>query len=208
MVPFFSPRMYEGGFPRSKFVTPLPDLTFDGEVVVDGDRWAIDGWRGMQGHNWGKGHAELYAWCQVNAWSETPDPELVLECVSARVRVGPLLVPLTTLVCVRHRGVSYDFIRPETVLRAHGDVTTRRYGFSARTELARIEGLIEAETEDMVGLYYANPEGPMTYCLNSKLATARVRFEPRGRPPLVLTSRSAALEIGTRDDDHGVTMHV
>jgi hypothetical protein len=66
--------------------------------------------------------------------------------------------------------------------------------------------MVEARTDDMVGLYYANPDGAMTYCLNSKLASARVRFEPKGRAPLTLTSRAAALEVGTRDADHGVRM--
>ena len=64
------------------------------------------------------------------------------------------------------------------------------------------------DADDMVGLYYPNPHGPMTYCLNTKLARARVRFEASGRPPLLLTSRAAALEIGTRDDGHGVRMYV
>jgi hypothetical protein len=58
----------------------------------------------------------------------------------------------------------------------------------------------------MAGLHYANPDGAMTYCLNSKLARARIQFEARGRPPLFLSSRAAALEIGTRDAEHGVRM--
>jgi len=206
IVPFFSDKMYDAPLPRSKLVTPLPDARFDGHVTVDGARWAVEGWRGMQGHNWGSGHAELYAWCHANVWQQ--DPEFVLEGLSARVRIGPVLSPLTTLVCVRHRGVAYDFNRPLDLLRNHGEVTKRTWSFSASAEHSRIEGVIEAATDDMVGLYYPNPDGPMTHCLNSKLATARVRFEAKGRPPLDLTSRAAALEIGTRDTEHGVRMYV
>jgi hypothetical protein len=204
IVPFFDRRMYTGPFPKSKLVTPVPDARFEGELTVDGQRWAIDGWRGMQGHNWGRGHADLYAWCHANVWEQ--EDELVLEGLSGRVRVGPVLTPLTTVVCVRYRGVSYDFTRPMVIWRAHGDVTTRRWSFSAQAPHSRIEGMVEARTDDMVGLYYANPDGAMTYCLNSKLASARVRFEPKGRAPLTLTSRAAALEVGTRDADHGVRM--
>jgi hypothetical protein len=206
IVPFFAPAMYRARFPKSKLVTPMPDARVAGHVVVDGERWEIDGWRGMQGHNWGRGHADLYAWTHGNLWDEEAD--FVLEAVSARVRVGPVLSPLTTLVCARHRGVAYDFVKPLELLRASGDVGKRSYHFAATSALASIEGFLEAETEDMVGLHYANPDGPMTYCLNSKLARARVRFEAVGRAPLTLTSRAAALEIGTRDADHGVRMAV
>ena len=205
IVPFFSPRMYSAPFPKSKLVTPVPDARFQGQLTVDGARWDVEGWRGMQGHNWGRGHADLYGWCHANVWEG--DDEFVLEGVSARVRIGPLLTPLTTLVCVRHRGVSYDYTKPRIVLRAHGDVGHRRWTFAAEAPHSRIEGSVEATTDDMVGLYYANPDGTMTYCLNSKLASARVRFEPRGRAPLTLTSRAAALEVGTHDEGHGVRMH-
>jgi hypothetical protein len=196
--------MYEAPLPKSKLLTPVPDAVFSGELRVDRERWPVEAWKGMQGHNWGTGHAELYAWCHANAWDE--DPEFVLEGLSARVRVGPILSPMTTIVAVRHRGVAYDFNQPMDLLRARGDVTLRRWSFAATSKHARIEGVVEADARDMVGLYYPNPSGPMTYCLNSKLAQARVRFEAHGRPPLTLTSRAAALEIGTHDPAHGVEM--
>jgi tocopherol cyclase-like protein len=206
MVPFPHESMYRGSFPKSKVITPYPDLRISGEVSVGGERWELAGWHGMQGHNWGRGHADLYAWCHVNAWEEQVD--FVLEALSGRVRVGPLLTPLVTLVCARYRGVDYSFNGPITIARAHGDVGLRRYGFSAEGRHARIEGQLEADTEDMVGLYYPNPDGAMTYCLNSKLGRAHLRFEVEGRPPIVVRSRAAALEIGTREPEHGVRMYV
>jgi hypothetical protein len=206
IVPLPAAAMYTGPLPKSKLVTPVPDARFTGEVNVDGETWSLDGWRGMQGHNWGKGHADLYAWCHCNVWEQEQD--FVLEGFSARVRVGPVMLPLTTIVCVRYRGVVYDFNRPLEIYRAEGDVSPRRWTFSTHGKLARIEGIVEADTDDMVGLYYPNPDGPMTYCLNSKIARARIRFEAAGRAPLSLTTRAAALEIGTRSDDHGVRMHV
>jgi hypothetical protein len=203
MVPFPTLRLYETRVPRLKYVTPLPDARFDGELEVRGERWVVAGWRGMQGHNWGR-HAEIYAWSQCNQWDGGED--FVLEAGSGRVRVGPVLAPMTTVVSARHRGVVYDFNRPIDLLRARGDVSIERYSFSAAGRFARIEGVLEASREDMVGLAYPNPDGTTTYCLNSKIARARVRFEAEGRPPLVLASRAAALEIGTRDRDHGVRM--
>jgi hypothetical protein len=46
----------------------------------------------------------------------------------------------------------------------------------------------------------------MTYCLNTKLARARLELRVPGSPPVVATSRAGALEIGTRDPKHGVRM--
>lgn len=202
--------MYSPRFPTTKLVTPYPDLRFEGEVSVDGERWAIDGWRGMQGHNWGRRHTDLYAWSHTNVWEE--DEELVLEGTSASAAIGPVRTPLITLICARYRGVRYDWNTPLAMARARGKIDAAagalRWVFSASAEHGSIEGEIEAETDDMVGLYYANPHGPMTYCLNTKLARARVRFEARGRRPLSLTSRASALEIGTRDEGHGVRMFV
>jgi hypothetical protein len=198
--------MYAPGFPSAKLLSPHPDVRFEGEVTAFGERWSIDGWRGMQGHNWGRQHTYAYAWCHANVWEE--DPEFVLEGLSASIKLGPVVTPLLTVVCVRHRGVRYDFNGVLDMARARAEVTPRRWVFSARGRYGRIEGDVEAETADMVGLHYQNPSGSMLYCLNSKLSRARVRFEALGRPPLRLTSRAAALEIGTRDAAHGVTMAV
>ena len=204
MLPYM--KMYTGQLPSSKTVTPAPDLCFSGELEVNGERWEIDDWRGMQGHNWGRGHAERYAWCHCNQFEE--DEELVVEVVSAQVRVGPILTPVLTLAYVRHRGVDYAFNLPKSLLSARGDIGLRRFHFTAKSKEASVSGLIEAHADDFVGLYYANPSGAMTYCLNSKLASARLRFEAPGQPPLEARSKAAALEIGTRRADHGVKMYV
>lgn len=204
VAPFPFAAMYAGRFPKQKLLTPMPDARVTGEVTLDGERWELGGWRGMQGHNWGRGHSDRYAWAHVNQW-DTPEP-VVLEGFSGQVKLGPWTTPLTTIVCVRHRGVAYDFNAPRDLLRATGDVTLRRWDFACEGRHGIVEGSIEASSDEMAGLYYPTPDGAMTYCLNSKLARARVHFQPRGRAPMTLTSRAAALEIGTRDAGHGVRM--
>jgi hypothetical protein len=197
--------MYGAPFPKSKLVTPVPDTTFAGEVEVGGERWSLDGWRGMQGHNWGRGNADLYAWCHVNLWDGAGEP-LVLEAVSARVRTGPVLLPLLTLAAVRARGVDHRFHRPADMARAKASIDGLTYRLEVASDLGRLEAEITADPEDMVGLYYANPKGPITHCYNSKLARARLTFEPAGRSGLTRTSSAAALEIGTHERDPAVMM--
>ncbi len=78
-------------------------------------------------------------------------------------------------------------------------MTAEGQGIDVRAELA-------AETDDFVGLHYPNPSGAMTYCLNTKIARTRLELRLPGAAPMIATSRAGALEIGTRDAQHGVRM--
>jgi hypothetical protein len=202
--------MYDAPFPSSKIVSPLPDIRISGTVDVNGERWTLDAWPGLVGHNWGRSHAFLYAWAHCNVWDDGDD--VVFEGLSARVRLGRgklgVLAPMTTLLCVRHRGVRYDLNAPLDLARNRGEISPRRWTFHGANELVAIDGELWGENDDFVGLFYANPDGAMTHCLNSKIAHGRITLTPRGRAPIVLRTRAAALEIGTRDPNHGVRMYV
>ena len=204
LVPFPSLRMYETKLPSSKFVSPHPSTRFSGSYRVDGDEVSVDGWLGMQGHNWGRRHAELYGWGHCNQWKGQPG--LLLEGVTARVKVGPVLVPPITLICVWHDGVHYQLNGVRELAKARGTVGDRSWRFRAESSEARVEGELSAQTDDFVGLYYENPDGDMTYCLNSKIARGRLRLELPGKPAIVAETDAAALEIGTKDPNHGVRM--
>jgi hypothetical protein len=203
--------MYSAPFPSSKLVSPLPDLRLRGEIVVNGTPWRVDGWRGLLGHNWGPRHTPLYGWGHCNVWQEGKEneaDELVIEGVSGRVRAFGLLAPTTTLICVRHRGVRYDLNAALDLVRNRGEITPRRWKFEGENDLVRVRGEMWGETDDFVGLFYANPDGTMTHCLNTKIGRARVELALRGRAPFVVHSSAAALEIGTMNPDHGVRMYV
>lgn len=199
-------KMYTGPFPSQKTVATHPDQRFSGQLTVDGEGWAIDEWKGGQGHNWGKGHTELYVWSQCNQWDQ--DADFAIGAASGRVRLGPVLLPVLSSICVRHGGIDYPFNGLVQLVGTRADIGLRRYTFSGKTKQATIEGLFEAPVGDFMGLYYPNPQGAQTHCLNCKLASGRIRFEPRGKTPLDLTTKAAALEVGTLKEDHGVKMHV
>ncbi len=107
---------------------------------------------------------------------------------------------------VAWRGVRYRFDGPRSVLGAHGVLGARSWRFRAESAQARVEGELSAGTGELAGLLYENPSGPPLYCLNSKLAQGRLRFEVRGRPPIEAFTRAAALELATQDAGHGVRM--
>ena len=204
LVHYASARMYDGPFPSGKAMTPLPDLRASGEVVVRGEKWDVRGWRGSLGHNWQSRHPVLYAWGHCNQWNE--DGDVVFEGVSGRVRVGRVTLPMLTVLLLRYHGVRYELNRIRDAVRIRASATFNRWEFSGTSPMVSLRGELSATPDEMVGLHYANPDGSMNYCLNSKLASARLELAVRGRAPVVLTSRAAALEIGTRDPNHGVAM--
>lgn len=197
--------LYSAAVPTSKLVTPLADTRVSGSVRVQvGARtssWELDAWPAMLGHNWGRGHPGLYAWSHCNSWEDAED--LVVEGVSARLRVGPLLTPVATSIFVRHRGRSIEL---RALLENRGTISLRRWDCVARSGKTEITYEVDAETDAFVGLHYPNPSGSMTYCLGSQLARAHVEMKLPDGETISATSRAAALEIGTRDPSHGVRM--
>jgi hypothetical protein len=200
------PAMYDGPLPAFKLCSPLPDERFDGELTVDGERWSIEGWRGMVGHSWGKAPPERYARACCASWDEGDD--LLLDGMSAKLALGPLSTPLVSFLCVRHQGVDYAFNQPLQLVRGSAEIGARRWEFAAKSDGAQIEGSVEAIDDDFVGLYRPTPDGRMSFALTTQLAAARVRFQPKGGALVERSSRSAGLEIGTYDPGHGVRMYV
>lgn len=202
--------LYDAPLPSSKLVTPLADARVSGAVRVDrGDGsdvedWNVAAWPAMVGHNWGRSHPRLYAWVHCNAWDDAED--LTLEAVSGRVRVGPVLSPMATAVFVRWKGRQWDLNARELLGKNRGSISMRRWEATAAGKGIDVRAELGAETDDFVGLHYPNPSGAMTYCLNTKLARARLELRLPGAAPIVATSRAGALEIGTRDRHHGVRM--
>lgn len=204
--------VYDAPLGSSRPITGMPDVIATGTVTVRGRTWSVDGWRGSVQHNWGPRHTHLYAWAQVSTWDEgvgfSPDgaSDLFFEAGSGRLAVGPLVMPPLTFVCVRWRGVRYDWNGPLDLARARAEIGPRAWILRATGPMGTVEAELCAETEDFVGLTYANPSGPPTYCLNSKLASARVTLSVSGRRPVTVCSRTAAFEIGTHDPNHGVRL--
>jgi hypothetical protein len=202
----YGPRwMYTGPIPSQKAVSPIPNARLSGTVEVDGERWSVDAWPGMVGHNWGR-HTELYVWGHCNTWDDGDD--VVFEGASGRLRAAGVLLPLRTGMIVRHHGTTYRLSSLASVARNKATVTPRRWEFRGSGPRVEVEGEMWAETDDFVGLFYPNPDGALIHCLNSKIAHAELTLRIAGRAPKTLRSTRSALEIGTTDPHHGVRMYV
>lgn len=194
---------YEGGFPKAKSLVGLPMARYSGVLEVDGDKHLIENWIGSQNHNWGSRHTDRYAYGQVCGFDNAP--ESFLEVATARVRIGPLLTPPMTPLVLRHEGREYAINTLSRGLRAKASYRCFEWRFATGDGEVRIEGEIRAPRNAFVGLRYYNPPGGEKYCLNSKIASCRLRLSRLGKPEATLESQHrAAFEILTDDLSHGV----
>jgi hypothetical protein len=205
--------LYERPFPKAKALVGSPGAKFRGWIDIDGERFAIDDWRGSQNHNWGSHHTDSYAWGQVAGFDAAPD--VFLECSTAQLRVGPVWTPRMSLVVLRigEREIRLNGIGQ--ALRARGRFsfsgTAERFDWriSSATRGVRLAVHVHAPRSAFVGLRYLNPPGGTKTCLNSKLAACEVTLETAAHGvETFVTSHRAAFEILTDRVDHGVTVVV
>jgi hypothetical protein len=198
--------MYEASLPSSKIVALVSDARADGQVVVNGETWNVGGWPMTIGHNWGRRHAPSYTWAHCNAWEGSE--ALMFEGFTARMQIGPVRTPPSTMLFVRERGEELAHRDYFGLGAIDGQTTLRRWIFQSTRGSPKLRGELWAESDDFVGLYYPNPDGTMVYCLNTKLAQAELFIQGPRRKERIFRSRSAALEIATTDPNHGVKMYV
>jgi hypothetical protein len=198
-----TPESYTRGFPSAKAVVSLPLATYTGALTIDGENQPVDGWVGSQNHNWGRRHTDQYAWGQVAGFDDAP--EAFLECITARLKLGPLWTPRLTSLVLRLGDRQYSLNSIPQALRAHGRYEYFTWTFDSSTPEVRISGKIEASRDQFVGLKYENPPGGAKICLNTKIASCQARVELPGKSPIEMSARwRAAFEILTEDDQHGV----
>jgi hypothetical protein len=186
--------MYRAPLPRTKLESPLPSATFDGTIAVGDDPpVAVEGWRGMAGHNWGAEHAATWIWLHGIAFEGEPGAWLDLSV--GRVRVGPLLTPWIANGAIQAGGERRRLGGPRPA-RIH-----------ARPEGCRVEvpgAVIEARAPagQMVAWPYADPGGGEHHSLNCSIAEVTVRLGDRE----LHTAHGGVYEHGVAPGAHGLEL--
>jgi hypothetical protein len=208
--------MYTASFPKSKLYTPCPETRFSGYIELAGERWRVERWPGMLGHNWGAAHSPRYQWAQCSLFDG--GERAVFEGFSGKIQVGSRLSPWLTGAVVRLRGETLRFNQLHKLFNRGVCVTPGAWSFavSARARAHDRHGLwtldwrVSAPRDAFVGLRYVNPDGALHHCLNSKVATCELelaRTGRSGRRELIAQlrgTRSCAYEVLTRRFDHGI----
>lgn len=175
---FPSRRLISGGFPKSKLLTPFPELRFTGSVTWGDETWDVTDWLGMQGHNWGKQHALEYVWGQVLFPGADGQTVAMAEAFSGKIKLGPVTTPFISALTVRRGDRVYRFDRLADLWRQSVVVNDMRWTATFRGSDGEAMLSMRANANEMVCLGYHNPDGALSYCLNSKIARAELRVNP------------------------------
>ncbi len=200
-------RLYDGGFPKKKIITPVPRARLRGWIEVDGRRIDLGGWTGFRGHNWGSEHAYAYAYGNCNRWDD-PSEDLVLDGFTARIRLGKrFLSPWLSAAVGRRAGRDLEWNRPLGWLARGSSVDFPRWRLRLSQGGSRLEADWEANPADLAGLRYFHPDGRVSYCYNTKYARLDVRLTESDGRQARLSSRAAELEFLYPEPVPGIPLH-
>jgi hypothetical protein len=195
--------LYEAPVPRTKFVAPYPNATFDGRLEIDGEAVDLSGWPGMIGHNWGTEHAERWVWLEGTGFADSPDT--YFDAGAARIKLGPWTTPwipsgMLMLEGEAHRLGGLGQIRSASIEESP---TTCEFTLPGKDILVR--GKVSAPQKDFVGWIYTDPKGPEHNTINCSVADLDLAIDLPGNPTKHLSlSAGAAYELGMRETTHGV----
>jgi hypothetical protein len=203
----FERASYQRRFPSAKALCGTPLAIFHGSVTVNDATVPIDRWVGTQNHNWGSRHTDRYAWGQVAGFDD--DPTAVLECSTAKLKLGPVRTPPLSLLVLRLGDREFACNSVYRALRTRGAYDYFSWRLDAEQNGTHISASFDAPKAAFVGLSYENPPGGTKTCLNTKVAGCRLVVEEPGKAPRRIGTESrAAFEILTDDDSHGVPVLV
>jgi hypothetical protein len=197
--PLRPPVLYRAPLPRTKLEATVPDGQVTGTLDVDGRRVAVSGWRGTVGHNWGSEHADSWVWLHAADFGTAP--ELWLELVLARIRVGPARSPWTAMGALSLSGeriVLGGLGRRPRVDAGPGRLTADVPSPGARLQLSVITD------EDPVAVSYTDPHGGSRAVTHAALASVELTLHRPGDRELTLSSSRGAYEYGTRQGMPGI----
>lgn len=199
------PVLLKTPFPKSKTLTPHPVIELSGEVKLPSGTIAVAGWRGSQGHNWGKEHAFEYAWGQCVFPASADGPESMLEGYSARVKLAGRPLPRMSALVVRRGAEELRFDRTFDFFRQEATIAPRRWTVRLTGPGGEARLRIDATDRPMVCLGYQNPDRQLSYCFNSKLADVLLEVSPKQGPRFRCRSaHGGALEMLRREPEPGM----
>lgn len=194
--------------PSSFVCSPNLDTRFSGSIFVDGREFILEDEPGCQSHLWGSKHVAEWVWAHSNAFENHPGT--VFEGIAARQRrLGRLLPPVQSLF-LRHRSEEHHFTRLRFAEQWRRNLGIGLWAFSAMNARLYIEGTAQCRLRDMLQAEYRDPDGEPLYCVNSEVASLKIRIfrrvhTLRWRHVETIKSRSTAhLEHASRSLDPSV----
>ena len=197
--------MYRAPIPRTKLLSPYPAARFNGVVRAGEREVAVDGWRGMIGHNWGAQHAERWIWLHGTGFDGAEDAWL--DAAIGRIKLGLVTTPWIANAMLYVDGERYRLGGPEKARATKVTETPGRCDFLLPGGDVTVSGRVESERKNFVGWVYADPDGPDHNTVNCSIADMTLTLSRDGQPDRELRLRGgAAYELGMREKDHGIPL--
>ena len=194
---------YRSRLPRTKVESPYPCTRFTGTVELGPDRFELDGWPGMVGHNWGSEHAERWVWIQAADLAGREGD--YLDIAAGRVRIGPFTTPWIANGRLVLEGQSYRLGGLGHTYGTEIDARPGECAFAVPGKDVNVKGTVKAGLKDFVAWIYADPVGPEHNVINCSVSDIELKVErPGARHARVGVEGGAAYELGMREADHGV----
>ncbi len=192
----------EGPLPRLKFNTPSPWLHFQGVVELPWAKVKVDGWDGMQGHNWGTEHPPEYAWGQCVFPGTAGAPATMVEAGTGRVKLAGRDSPRLSLMTVRRGERVFRFDRLLDTWNQSVTVTPNRWTVRLWGKDGEARLRMDGRGRPMACLGYRSPNGRVSYCFNTKLADVLLEVRPKDGPAFTCKSaHGGALEFLRNEPD-------
>jgi hypothetical protein len=194
--------LYKAPLPKTKLLSPHPDACFSGSVTVDGERFDVDDWPGMIGHNWGAEHAERWIWMQAN---ELREADGYFDAGLGRIKIGPVTTPWIGNAALGLDGVVHRLGGLDRIRSTKVDEQPTACEFELTGKDIQVRGRVSSEKRNFVAWIYADPVGPEHNTVNCSIADLELTVERKGHPARRLECvGAAAYELGMRDSDHGI----
>lgn len=195
--------LYAAPVPRTKFVAPYPNASFNGRLKIGAETIELSGWPGMIGHNWGSEHAERWVWLEGTGFEGEPDA--YFDAGAARISLGSRTTPWIPSGMLVLDGNAHRLGGLGKVRSAHVRESPTECSFVLPGKDIVVRGRVSAPSKDFVGWVYADPKGPEHNTVNCSVADLELTVERPALPPRTLELRGgAAYELGMRETDHGI----
>ncbi len=174
-------------FPKKRLLTSEIDLQFQGSITLDGRSLTdpSEVFVGMNGHNWGREHAAIYAYGNCNQFHESPRSpfsKTYFDGYSAKIRLpgGKFLSPFLSGASLMVDGQWHHFNQlTRTTRHQIHRLDSKQWSATFHNATHTLKVDIEGSDALWVELPYDHPDRKRSLICNTKFAKGRVALLKR-----------------------------
>ncbi len=161
---------YFGFFPKKKILTKDIRVKFTGKMESPLSK-VESSFMGMNGHNWGKEHAYLYAYADCNQFNE--DADAFFDGFSVKILLGKMVSPFLSCCSLKYKGEWFHFNKVlDSYKHQVKKLTLKEWEATFVSDDFELKLSIDGQTTNWVSLIYDHPTGKQSTVNNSKNAKA------------------------------------